>query len=136
MTARFRTCDRVYAEYRLEQALLWDARAIKIDPLLASGPARSLAASDAALAGIAASDSICCRTLGKCSKGQNHNKAVALLKSVPHVGKNVATDLATLVKIKNKAQYLSRPPKPNQVTHYIKAMRRLVKTAQELSSRE
>ena len=81
----------------------------KIDPLLASGPARSLAVSDAALAGIAASDSICCRTLGKCAKGQNHNEAVALLKSAPPIGKSVATDLATFVKVKNKAQYSTRP---------------------------
>ena len=132
MTARFRTCDRAYAEYRLEQALLWHDRARGIDPLLASGPARSLAVSDAALAGIAASDSICCKTLGKCSTGQNHNEAVAFLKSVPHVGKDAATHLAKLVKTKDRAQYRTHPPKPKQVKGYIRAMQRLVDTAQEL----
>lgn len=57
-------------------------------------------------AGIAASDVLCCRTLGRHAQGQDHAEAVALLRSVDHTA---AKHLATLLKNKTRAGYGSRP---------------------------
>ena len=129
--APYRSCDRIYAEGRLEQARLWAKRAMEVNLLLADGTARAMVVSDAALAGIAASDAICCKTLGKCSKSPDHQVAVALLKAVPDVGKDAAPRLKRLVNIKPKVQYLSKYPSASEAQSYIRAMQGLIEVAQE-----
>lgn len=57
-------------------------------------------------AGIAASDVLCCRALGRHAQGQDHAEAVALLRSVD---RTAANHLATLLKNKTRAGYGSRP---------------------------
>lgn len=57
-------------------------------------------------AGIAASDVLSCRALGRHAQGQNHTDAVALLAKVD---RDAARHLATLLKHKTRTGYGSRP---------------------------
>jgi hypothetical protein len=53
-------------------------------------------------AGIAASDVICCTSLGEHAQGENHNEAIGLLTKAD---KNAAKHLNTLLKLKTKSGY-------------------------------
>lgn len=65
----------------------------------------NVAAALAVLAGIAASDAICCVALGERSRGQDHRQAIDLLNGVESQGRDWARDLARLLDIKDGAQY-------------------------------
>jgi len=65
----------------------------------------SVAAGDAVLAGIAASDAICCARLGCCHRGEDHRGATALLKTATLDGDRLARVLARLLDIKDEAHY-------------------------------
>jgi hypothetical protein len=67
--------------------------------------ARNVAAGNAVLAGIAASDAICCIALGRRHRGQDHQGAVGLLREVPHDGSKLGRDLATVLGVKDPAHY-------------------------------
>lgn len=56
-------------------------------------------------AGIAASDVLCCRALGRHAQGQDHTGAVALLAKVDQ---DAARHLATLLKHKTRTGYGAR----------------------------
>ena len=71
-------CDGADAEARLREAEAF-ALLADLDPLSINGPTRSAAVSNAILAGIAASDSICCRYLKQRSAASNHTDALVLL---------------------------------------------------------
>lgn len=66
---------------------------------------RSVAASLAVLAGIAASDAACCSALGRRPRGDDHHDAEALLESITPGGREAAVALHRLVDLKDKAQY-------------------------------
>ena len=66
---------------------------------------RSVAASLAVLAGIAASDAACCSALGVRSRGEDHHDAEALLATVRPGGGEAAKALRRLIDLKDKAQY-------------------------------
>lgn len=53
-------------------------------------------------AGIAASDVLCCKRLGKHASGDNHSEAIALLAKVD---KGKAKDLSVLLGLKTPASY-------------------------------
>ena len=57
-------------------------------------------------AGIAAADVICCRALGKRSRGEAHTEAVALLASVDV---RASGHLSTLLAMKTRAGYSALP---------------------------
>lgn len=59
----------------------------------------------AVLAGIAAADAVCCETLGRRHRGEDHRAAVEIVRGVAHVGVRMATDLGRLLAIKDKASY-------------------------------
>lgn len=65
----------------------------------------SPAAALAVLAGIAASDSACCKALGRRSRGQNHREAASLLERVAHGGNPAANTLGRLLNLKDEAHY-------------------------------
>jgi hypothetical protein len=57
------------------------------------------------LAGIAASDVICCKALGHFVQGDDHQQAVAELSKVTPGGKQLGKDLRTLLAMKTRAGY-------------------------------
>lgn len=66
------------------------------------------------LAGIAASDAICCRALGHYVQGDDHNQAIAELAKAGREGKALSNDLRALLQMKNRAEYEARPVTADQ----------------------
>lgn len=66
--------------------------------------ARNVAAGCAVLAGIAASDAICCVLLRQRHRGQDHKGAIALLRKAPG-GAKAADALAKVLNVKDHAHY-------------------------------
>lgn len=69
------------------------------------GAFRSVAASLAVLAGIAAADAACCVALGRRSRGSDHHDAEALVAEIAPGGAEAATWLRRLIDPKDTAQY-------------------------------
>jgi hypothetical protein len=65
----------------------------------------SQAAALAVLAGIAATDAACCKSLGRRSRGQDHRSAIALVGWVTPGGTRAAQALNRLLSLKDEAQY-------------------------------
>ena len=65
----------------------------------------SQAAALAVLAGIAASDAACCKSLGRRSRGQDHRAAITLVEQVTPGGRRAAQSLNRLLSLKDEAQY-------------------------------
>jgi len=77
-------------------------------------------------AGIAAADVITCKSMGVHHQGENHNKAVALVRKVD---KGAADDLATLLKMKTSAGYGADASSRTRRKQAKRAMGRLMDTA-------
>lgn len=77
-------------------------------------------------AGTAAADAICARALGKHSKGQGHQDAVALLASADSKS---AQHLRVLFELKTRAGYGHDPVSTQNLTRAARAARSLVETA-------
>ena len=90
----------------------------------------NVAAGNAVLAAIAASDALCCIRLGRRSRAQAHADAVELLKTVLPGGPDLAKDLARVLSVKDEAHYgttfLSKPA----LTATMRAAGRLVTAAE------
>jgi hypothetical protein len=67
--------------------------------------ARTVGAGNAVLAAIAASDALTCLRLGRHSRGQAHQEATALLRTIRPDGSKHAKDLATALGVKDAAHY-------------------------------
>jgi len=65
----------------------------------------SVAAGNAILAGIAASDAICCKGIKKCFRGDNHRQAVILLETASNEGPRHKKILLRLLDLKDAAHY-------------------------------
>jgi hypothetical protein len=70
-----------------------------------SAGAQNVAAGLAVLAGIAAADAACCKTLGESSRDPDHREAATLLRRVVPGGDDAANNFERLVGIKDKAHY-------------------------------
>lgn len=92
---------------------------------------RSVAASLAVLAGIAASDAACCAALGRRSRGDDHHDAETLLTSVTPGGKDAATALNRLVNLKDKAHYGIIHVSRNDLKTAMKQAERMVEFARD-----
>lgn len=104
---RTATCDRADATVRLRHA---ESFLLVADLVLdqSDDPAlglTSVAASLAVLAGIDAADAACCAALGRRARGQNHDEAVALVRTITPNGEAMARDLGRLLALKDDAQY-------------------------------
>ena len=95
-----------------------------------SSASRNVAVGNAVLAGIAASDALCCLRLGRRSRGQDHREAVDLLRQVDRTS---ARDLAKLLMLKDTAHYGDRLINDENRTAALRAARRLVEGAREAS---
>lgn len=100
-TGRVQPCGRDEARSRLAQAraFLHVAELVGAEPDEMATP--GVAAALAVLAGIAASDAVCCAALGQRSRGQDHRQVVELLSQIAAVGKDMARDLGRLMSIKD-----------------------------------
>lgn len=95
--------------------------------LLASDPDRRNSAAGLYVdAGIAASDVICCRTLGEHAHGQDHNHAIRLLA---RVDRDRSRDLAVLLKNKSLISYSAERLPAAEFKKIQRAATRLVDAA-------
>ena len=65
----------------------------------------NVAAGLAVLAGIAASDAICCLRQGSRSRGEDHREATGLLEGATPDGRKLATTLRRLLDLKDASHY-------------------------------
>lgn len=121
-------CDDAFGDARLKQAEAF-ALSAGLDPLSDDGPTRSVAVSNAVLAGIAAADSISCRTLRQRSASGNHADAMDLLRQAPGLAQDAGAYLIALVNVKNKAQYEDRSPSVPETKRALRAMESLIRIA-------
>ena len=132
---RSQPCDRADAEKLLEKARTFALYATLIDPLTAREAELSTTVSNAAQAGIAAADAICCKTLRKRPRSPRHNDALPILGSVPLIGPEAEKCLRVLLVAKPKS-YLLKPLSRTETQRCIRAMRKLIDIAQESLRRE
>jgi hypothetical protein len=92
--------------------------------------ARNVAAGNAVLAAIAASDALTCLRLGRHSRGQNHNEATALLKTIRPAGATLAKDLSTALGVKDAAHYGTVLIAATVLKSTLRAAARLVEAAE------
>lgn len=104
-SGRTQTCSDADATTRLRHA----RKFIEVAELVAGEgddvEYSSQAAALAVLAGIAASDAACCKTLGRRSRGQDHRAAATLVEDVSPGGKQAAKALNRLLSLKDEAHY-------------------------------
>lgn len=82
-------------------------------------------------AGIAASDVICCASLGEFAQGESHNEAIGLLNKAD---KEAAKHLNTLLKLKNKSGYSHTPATTDEVKKAGRASNALIEKARRADS--
>lgn len=100
-SGRTAACNRADAGVRLRHAESFLIVADLVleqadDPILAL---TSVAASLAVLAGIAAADAACCAALGRPARGQEHDEAGALVRTLEPGGEAMARDLGRLLAL-------------------------------------
>lgn len=104
-SGRSQSCGITEARVRVSQARKFLDTAELIldvdDDLATPGATAALAV----LAGIAASDALCCYSLGRRARGQDHREATGLLLQVEPDGQSLARALARLLDIKDGSQY-------------------------------
>jgi hypothetical protein len=98
----------------------------------AESAARSTAAGNAVLAGIAAADVLCIIHLGIRSVSTKHSDAVEILR---RFDTNAAADLAVLVRDKSQAHYGVTAIDTVTVTRILRSMERLVARATEAAAK-
>lgn len=95
-----------------------------------SDEARNVAAGNAVLAAIAASDALTCLRLGRHSRGQAHQEAPALLRAIRPDGPTLAKDLSTALSVKDAAHYGSVLVSATTLRTTLRAATRLVAAAE------
>ena len=91
----------------------------------------NVASGNAVLAGIAASDSICCMRLGRMHRGPDHNGAADLLASAVPDGQKVSQMLIRLLSLKDEAHYGVMTTSSRKARDSVKWATTLIKRAQE-----
>ena len=126
---RRRPCDGRDVASRIREAQTFAAHA-EIHPLSEISEDRSAAVSNAVMAGVAASDAICCQALGEHSASPDHRHAVAMLKEVPGIGEDASICLKTLLDLKPVAMYgVGKQPTMAETKRAMRAMRSLIEMA-------
>jgi hypothetical protein len=88
---------------------------------------RNVAVGNAVLAGIAASDALCCARLGRRSRDADHRAAVDLLTEVDQ---RLGRDLDRLLQVKDIAHYGTTLISDAKVRSCLRAARHLVEAAE------
>jgi hypothetical protein len=92
--------------------------------------ARNVAAGNAVLAAIAASDALTCLRLGRHSRGRDHHEATVLLKTIRPAGATLAKDLSTALGVKDAAHYGTVLITATVLKSTLRAAARLVEAAE------
>lgn len=123
-----RDVDSAYAATRMKDARAYLQQAqVSLDYV--EGTRRyATVVSAAAIAGIAATDVVCARTLGKVSAGA-HNQAAKLLSTI-YGSEKAGIDLSKLLGIKTGAQYAGKTVTERDAIEAIKRAQRLVMFAE------
>lgn len=130
MSPRTHPCGIVEARTRFATAAAYLEVAELVLGEASEGEFSSVAAGLAVLAGIAASDAICCARLKQRHRGNNHSEAAELLESATSDGKSLATTLLRLLDIKDAAHYGVVTVAPSKAVDAVKWAARLVRSAQ------
>ncbi|MGA2876084.1 MAG: hypothetical protein ABSE82_11175 [Nitrososphaerales archaeon] len=127
---RTTTCDIKEARQRLRSAHAYLEAA---ELILADNREEfaSVAAGNAILAGIAASDSICCKGIKKCFRGENHRQAAILLEMASKDGTRNKKVLVRLLDLKDAAHYGFGEFSRSDARKAFKLARELVDSATE-----
>ena len=129
MSSRTTPCGIVEARVRLATAAAY----LEVAELVLGESDKegfsTVAAGLAVLAGIAASDAICCVRLKQLHRGNNHREAAELLEGATPSGKSLATTLLRLLDIKDAAHYGVVTLAPGKAADAIKWAGRLVDNA-------
>jgi hypothetical protein len=103
--------------------------------LVIDEPARTefanVAAGLAVLAGVAASDAICCVRLRKRHRGEDHRRAAALLADAVPDGAKLAATLIRLLDVKDAAHYGPKLVQRRTATQSLRWATRLIERAAE-----
>jgi hypothetical protein len=92
---------------------------------------RNVAAANAVLAAVAAADALCCLRLGRYSRGQAHQEAAALLRTLKPNGAQLARDLTAALGVKDAAHYGTVFLSATRLRSTLRAATRLVEAAQD-----
>lgn len=102
-----------------------------------------VAAGNAVLAAIAASDAVCCRLLGERARGQDHREAIGLLGQVrfgtgtereqARRAQTLASALATALDLKDDSHYGTMMIGNAELQRLLRAAERLVAAADEVN---
>jgi hypothetical protein len=95
----------------------------------------SVAASVAILAGIAATDSACCKELGRRSRSDDHHDAETLLREITPGGKQAARQLRQLLNLKDTAHYGFITVTAAELRRSLRQARQLVEFAETVLQR-
>jgi hypothetical protein len=106
MTTRLHRCDAATARGRLAKA----EQFLEVAETTREFAENEAEVGDAlvslyVLAGIAAADVLCCKSLGHYVQGDDHQQAVAELSKVTPGGKALGKDLRALLALKSRAGY-------------------------------
>jgi hypothetical protein len=128
---RTAACDRADAAIRLRHAesFVLVAELALDQPDEPAFALTSVAGSLAVLAGIAAADAACCAALGRRARGQGHDAAIPLLRTITPGGAAMARDLGRLLALKDDAQYGVLVLSPERARSAAGWARRLVAAA-------
>jgi hypothetical protein len=130
-SSRRGTCGKTEARVRFSAACAY----VEVAELVLVEPTRgeflNVSAGLAVLAGIAASDSICCIRIGQIHRGQDHKDAAELLSGAVIDGKSLAQTLRRLLDMKDAAHYGVVFVAPMNARNAVKWARRLVERAGE-----
>lgn len=128
MTERTHPCDARDADQRLRDARQF----LKVAREQHGQQQWKVALANAVLAGIAASDVICCVELRKRHRGEAHKEAVELLRSRD---KEAATALERLLSSKTAAQYGVGSVAAGEATEGLRRAERLLVRAEAAGAR-
>ena len=93
---------------------------------------RRVAVSNAVLAGVAASDAMCCARLGRHAVGDDHRAAIDLVGTIGPDGREAAKALTALLSVKHKAQYQTSAVGRVDATAAVRRAQSLIATAERL----
>ena len=131
---RSRPCNTADARKRLGDA----EKYLEVAELVAtedSLESHNVATGLAVLAGIAAADAACCKTLGESSRGPDHQDAATFLHRIAPGGDTAAKNFERLVGLKDKAHYSFLNVSGQDRTSAIRRAVKLVDFAREVLQR-
>ena len=121
-------CTKADAAARVEHAVVY-LNVAELALSDQSGPESTVATGNAVLAGIAASDAICCALAGSHLRGGDHRKAAKFLREVTG-NADLSKALRDLIDFKDQAHYVVDNVKAERAKAAIRRARTLVEAAQ------